>query len=215
MPRAKPLSPDDRRKAIIDVTIPLVRENGMDVTTRHIADAAGIAEGTIFRAFATKDELLRAAVSAALDPAAAVEQLQLIDPTADLHEKVLAATVIMHDHMRNIIELATTIGRHFLRNADHHPHRDLHEGAHAALDAIFQTHRDELRISPDQAAKVLEMLTFSNSHPRLNRGHSLPPRVIADLLLNGLRRPESAIVSPEARVSPDSPAARTTRRSNR
>ena len=57
-PRAKPLPPDERRRALVEVTVPLLIEHGRSVTSRQIADAAGVAEGTIFRAFGSKDELV-------------------------------------------------------------------------------------------------------------------------------------------------------------
>ena len=63
---------DDRRAAIVDVAIPLLREHGPGLTTRQVAEAAGIAEGTLFRAFGSKDELVQACATAVLDPAAAV-----------------------------------------------------------------------------------------------------------------------------------------------
>ena len=50
-PRAAPLSPDERRRAIVDAVLPLLIEHGRAVTTRQMAEAAGIAEGTIFRVF--------------------------------------------------------------------------------------------------------------------------------------------------------------------
>src|SRR5690606_40981582 len=53
--RARPLSRADRRNAIAAATVPLLVEHGAAVTTRQIADAAGVAEGTLFRAFADKD----------------------------------------------------------------------------------------------------------------------------------------------------------------
>ena len=56
--RAAALPPEERRAAIIDAARPLLIEHGENVTTRQLADAAGIAEGTIFRVFADKDELL-------------------------------------------------------------------------------------------------------------------------------------------------------------
>lgn len=73
--RARPLSRDERRDAIATATIPLLVEHGAAVTTRQIADAAGVAEGTLFRAFADKDEILHAAVVRSLDPAPAVAAL--------------------------------------------------------------------------------------------------------------------------------------------
>ena len=66
VPRATPLSPDDRRRALIDATLPLLRTHGPTVSTRQIAEAAGVAEGTIFRAFPSKDDLINEAVADAM-----------------------------------------------------------------------------------------------------------------------------------------------------
>ena len=41
--RAAALPPSERRAEIIAATLPLVREHGANVTTRQIAEAAGIA----------------------------------------------------------------------------------------------------------------------------------------------------------------------------
>src|SRR5215207_6406848 len=64
------MSPDERRKAILDALIPLLLERGGDVTTKEIAQAAGIAEGTIFRVFPDKATLLFAAAEEAINLAA-------------------------------------------------------------------------------------------------------------------------------------------------
>ena len=60
--RAAALAPDDRRAMLVATTLELVLESGADVSTRQIAEAAGVAEGTIFRVFDTKEELLRGRV---------------------------------------------------------------------------------------------------------------------------------------------------------
>ena len=62
---------------IVAATLPLLLEHGDRVTSRQIAEAAGIAEGTIFRAFADKDEVIAAVIEAALDP----EPLEAALPT--------------------------------------------------------------------------------------------------------------------------------------
>jgi hypothetical protein len=49
--RASPLSVPDRRAMIVDAVIPLLREWGRDFATKQTAESAGIAEGTLFRAF--------------------------------------------------------------------------------------------------------------------------------------------------------------------
>ena len=72
---------------IIAAMLPLLLEHGEMVTTRQIADAAGIAEGTIFRAFPDKDELLGAVIDTPLDPAPLERSLVTIDPDLALRAR--------------------------------------------------------------------------------------------------------------------------------
>jgi AcrR family transcriptional regulator len=62
MPR---LSSSDRKKQILEVATELFAKHGFDgVTTRRVADAAGITEAMVFRHFATKDDLYWEVLSA-------------------------------------------------------------------------------------------------------------------------------------------------------
>ena len=61
--RARPLPPEERRAVLVAATLPLVVKHGAKVTTKQIAEAAGVAEGTIFRVFPDKEALVRAAVA--------------------------------------------------------------------------------------------------------------------------------------------------------
>jgi AcrR family transcriptional regulator len=54
---ARPRS-DDKRQTILQAATGLIAEEGLAASTARIAKAAGVAEGTIFTYFATKDELL-------------------------------------------------------------------------------------------------------------------------------------------------------------
>src|ERR1700710_2620834 len=100
-PRATSMSPDDRRKAIVTALVPLIVERGGEVTTREIAEAAGIAEGTIFRVFPDKRSLMLAAAEEAINPADG--QAAFDDAMAGLtglREKVVVSTQRVLDRMR-------------------------------------------------------------------------------------------------------------------
>src|SRR5450432_3262680 len=76
--RAVPLPPTERRAAIIAATLPLLLAHGPTVTTRQIAHAAGIAEGTIFRVFPDIESLFQATMDAAYDPVKVASELDAI-----------------------------------------------------------------------------------------------------------------------------------------
>src|SRR3954465_7061413 len=89
-PRAAPLSADERRDAIIDVVVPLLLQHGSEVTTRQIAEAAGIAEGTIFRVFPDKAALLMAAAEETMNPPEGRTELEIaLAGVTDLRERVV------------------------------------------------------------------------------------------------------------------------------
>ena len=62
--RASPLPPSERRTAIIRAALPLLIDRGLTVTTRQIAEVAGVSEGTLFNVFADKDEFIDSIVAA-------------------------------------------------------------------------------------------------------------------------------------------------------
>lgn len=86
--RAAPLPPDERRQAILRAVLPVVRERGADVTTRELAEAAGVAEGTLFRVFDDKASLVREAVAAAVDPSDLFELMDGMDLGTPLEDRL-------------------------------------------------------------------------------------------------------------------------------
>jgi AcrR family transcriptional regulator len=166
---------------IIEATVPLLLEHGDMVTTRQIADAAGIAEGTIFRAFADKDELLAAVIDAALDPAPLERALTTIDPTLPLADIVTAAAAIAQRRVVEIWRLASSIGTRFHDNAKR-PVADS-----PALARLLEPHRAELAFPPRQAARTLRALVLAMSHPMMV-DKAASPREIAQVFLHGVTK---------------------------
>ena len=115
--RAAALPPEERRSIIVAATLPLLLEHGDRVTTRQIAEAAGIAEGTIFRVFADKDELIVAVLEAALDPRRSKRARQRSRTTCASNRGVAAAVVIMQQRVIDIWRLMSSVGTRFHERA--------------------------------------------------------------------------------------------------
>lgn len=100
--RARPMSREERRAAIALATVPLLEAHGAQVSTRQIAVAAGVAEGTLFRAFDDKVELLTAAAERALDPTAGVAEIDDLPPAADLAAELTQLADVMSARGRRV-----------------------------------------------------------------------------------------------------------------
>jgi AcrR family transcriptional regulator len=95
------MSPDDRRRAIVRALVPLLVERGGEVSTREIARAAGIAEGTIFRVFPDKRSLMLAAAEEAINPADGQAAFDAAMQGQDtLREAIVVVTQRVLDRMR-------------------------------------------------------------------------------------------------------------------
>ena len=107
--RAAPMAPEQRRAAIVGSTLALIRQHGAQVSTRQIAEAAGVAEGTIFRVFPNKDALICAATDAAFDPGPVVQQIRSVPADQPLEQRLLQVATIMQERLRSVIELLTVL----------------------------------------------------------------------------------------------------------
>ena len=186
--RAAPLAPGARRSALVSATLPLLRRRGFDVSTRQIALAAGVAEGTIFRAFPDKDSLIRAAILAAFDPAPVVSALDGIDRGAPLAQRLIVAVRIVQVWLTGVIGLMTALHASHRPGAKPHfrrPHPS--ELVGAALARLIEPDRALLRVPAPQAARLLRLLLFAGSHPMITDGPLLSPAEIVSVILEGIR----------------------------
>ncbi len=74
--------------AIVQAVLSVVRNRGTEATTRELAEAAGVAEGTLFRVFDDKEALVREAIAAALDPADFIAELARIDLQMPIEQRL-------------------------------------------------------------------------------------------------------------------------------
>ncbi|MFI5838930.1 TetR/AcrR family transcriptional regulator [Catenuloplanes sp. NPDC051500] len=100
--RAPAMSPEQRREMIITTTMPLVAEFGATVTTAQVARAAGIAEGTIFRVFADKEDLLCAVMAEALRPDSVHADIAAVDLEQPLADRLVEAAEALGAYVQRI-----------------------------------------------------------------------------------------------------------------
>jgi AcrR family transcriptional regulator len=177
--RATALPPDERRSMIVEATLPLLLEHGDRVTTRQIAEAAGIAEGTIFRAFGDKDEVITAVLDTALDVGPLDQAVAAIDPSLPFEDAAVAAIVIMQQRVIDVWRLVSSVGMRFHDRA----RRPIVDSD--ALTKLFEANRDHMRVEPAVAARLLRALTLSTTHPTIV-DEPMSPDEILTLFLHGV-----------------------------
>ena len=213
--RASPVSPERRRELIVQAVLPLLVEQGGAVSTSQIARAAGIAEGTIFRVFKDKAELVAECVAIAARPDEELARVTALPAALTVRERLIAMATVGAEYMNRMTRLMQA-----LQSAGGEPHRhgpgDGGRGGRGpggpqqamreltdALAAGLAPRQAELRLpAPEVAQLFLGMVFVNQGRQRMFGGEPLPPEQLVDLFLDG------AQVSP-----PASPTRRTGRTS--
>lgn len=198
--RASPLPVEDRQDTIIDAVIPLLMERGHAVTTRQIADAAGIAEGTIFRAFGDKETLIRAAVAKHLDPGPLRRQLAAIDPALPLEAKVRQVIALFQARFTGVFRLMAAI------NESERPSRPprAERTEYAAIVAeTLQPDLDRLTWPAESVAPLIRLIAFSASMPMMSDDNPFTLDELTRFALFGISGQPPGAVAPVDAVHSD------------
>jgi len=156
--RASALPPDERRSMIV---------------------AATLAEGTIFRVFGDKDEVIAAAIESALDQEPLEAALSAIPADLPFEAGLAAAVVIVQQRVIDIWLLMSSVGTRF-HEMTRRPMTDSD-----ALVRLFESHRAQITVEPIVAARLLRALTLSTTHPML-AGEPKSPGELVHLFLHGV-----------------------------
>ncbi|MFI7064405.1 TetR/AcrR family transcriptional regulator [Kribbella sp. NPDC050124] len=192
-PRATPLPPEERRAAIVKAALPLLEEYGVEVSTKQIAEAAGIAEGTIFRAFGSKDALIDAAMATAFDSSDLITALEQVDRSLPLRERMVAAVEIGQNRLRGVFKLMFALRMRrppeFKGTAfDEARRKRQSDLANLAFADLLRPDADQLRFTPEEVVRRIGLITFSATHPMISGGSVLSSEEIVDFALDGLRQ---------------------------
>ena len=179
--RASPLSVDDRRAMIVDAVIPLLLEFGRGVTTKQIAAGAGIAEGTLFRAFGDKESIIIAAVEKFLDPAPLRRMLASIDPEAPVEQKIHDILFHLRTRFEGIFGILSAVGM-----SGQPPGADSRVEFSTLVEAILREDQARLRIDAGRVSHFMRLIALAWSIPPFDGSSQFTTDELTDLILHGV-----------------------------
>lgn len=178
--RARPLSVDERRAMILEAVMPLLAEHGREISSKQIAEAAGIAEGTVFRAFGDKESLIEAAIVKFLDPERLRRGLSEIDSALPLEQKVLAIVVLMRQRFGEVFRIMAMVGGGAPPKKRHR-----HESS-GIIARLLEPEAAALNWPTERVAHIIRLITFASSLPALNEHAEFSSDELVSIVLYGI-----------------------------
>ncbi len=156
-----------------------------------MAEAAGVAEGTLFTVFDDKRALVLAAIEDRMDAAPLRCELAALDKELSLEQKLLAGAAVIMPRLDEVRGLASVL--HSLptpgKSANKRQPRYF-EAWNAAINdglaMLLEPHARQLRLAPERVAHLFATLLFSSSAPYASFGDRFTPGELVELLLHGI-----------------------------
>jgi AcrR family transcriptional regulator len=179
--RARPLSPDDRREAILDAVMPLLRQYGREASSRQMAEAARVAEGTIFRAFGDKESIIAAAIERVRDPEPLRRALRGIDPDERTDLKVRQVLHLLRDRFADVVQFMTALR---MQGPPASRHRSEDADWLLLLGHVFRP--GELAVPVSDLGHYLRLIAFGSAIPVFAAQHPFDIDDLTALVLRGV-----------------------------
>jgi AcrR family transcriptional regulator len=167
------MPPEQRRKSILAVALPLLSWSGESLVMSEVAAAAGVAEATVFKVFPTRDSLILACLESATDTKELEATLEKsrATPSQDLTTSLLAIAEPLREYFLNALRITRAIGSPKAN--------DLASGTKqllAGIDQIIATEfsKRDLRQNPGNHPVTFELIFISAIY-------SLATRELADM----------------------------------
>jgi AcrR family transcriptional regulator len=174
------MSPEERRSHILDAAIPLLREHGPDFSTKQLAEAAGVAEGTLFRAFGDKEAILSAAVERYFDPEPFRNALRGIDPDESTVVKIRHVLQLLSDRFTGVIGFMSA-----LRGVARPPRRGTDDREWIGILAqLFRP--EEVAIPIETLGFYLRLLAFGAAMPPITSEYVFTIDELLELVTHGV-----------------------------
>jgi len=183
--RARPLAPEERREAILDAVLPLLRERGRDVTSRELAEASGVAEGTIFRAFGDKETLLDAGLHKLLDPEPFRAELRRIPNDLPLEDKITCIIECVRTRFSEVFRIMTLFqlqGPPPRRESSNEEWLDIVRG-------LLEPDAHRLGVPADTVAWYVRLVAFGASIEPFNHLRHFDSAELAGVVVHGVAVP--------------------------
>lgn len=195
--RAEPLPPDERRRHVAERVATLLIERGAAVTTKQLAEHAGVAEGTLFSVFPDKRALIEGAIAVRVDPTPLETAIAGIDRELDLVAQVTAAVRLISAKTDEIVALLAvlhTLDRHDAERDSTAKTSLLNwsESVRVAVTGLLSEHRARLRVPPRQTAAALLGLVVAARRPYAGPDDVLNLDEIVDVALFGAIAPDGS-----------------------